>query len=370
MTILYVSTFYPSKTELFRGHYIEKQAIHLSKELNENFIVLKPVLKKNISKLKIESEIVNGNKVLKLYIPNLFGLYSIYPFFYFLQKKITKLLRDELVSLEIKLVVSNDLFYSLLLGNLISKTSPCKHINIIHGESISDKTVQYIKNKIKEQLLLCNEIFAVSSKTKYSIQKLLKLSQDIKVNGNGIDEEIIEKYKNFTFNKKDKLTIVSIGNLNFNKGFDITITALANLNKDFEFLIIGDGLYKGELQKLVNNYNLTSKVKFLGNISNEKVFTILEKSHFFILPSRNEAFGIVYLEGMITNNICVGTKGQGCEDFISNGENGYLVKSSEEITRIISNYEQISESNLISNGHRTALKYTWDENVKNLVKYL
>src|SRR5690625_2097269 len=96
---------------------------------------------------------------------------------------------------------------------------------------------------------------------------------------------------------------------------------------------------------------------------------MLEKSHFFILPSRREAFGIVYLEGMITYNICVGTEGQGPKDFINNGENGFLVSNSDEIKDIILNYSSIKDSEIIQNGFRTAKMYTWEKNVNKLINF-
>ena len=45
----------------------------------------------------------------------------------------------------------------------------------------------------------------------------------------------------------------------------------------------------------------------------------------FVLPSWDEAFGVVYLEAMSFQKPVIGTIGQGISDIIIDGENGFLV---------------------------------------------
>ncbi|MGH2116689.1 glycosyltransferase [Aerococcus sp. L_32] len=367
ITVLYISAFYPTVQEPFRGHYVEEQAIILAKNLDTNLVIIKPIFSKNIVSPKIDQEKINGHLVLSLQIPNYLGVNSIYFMIDLFKPKILKDLFKILKQYSITLMISNDIWGALKIGNLLNQHIECLHFNILHGESVNKKTPTFIMNKISEQMNQCDKIFAVSNKTKKSINQLLSIKNEILVNGNGLNSKIINRYKHYKFSKNKELTIVSIGNLNYNKGFDIVIEALTNVSTSFNYYIIGDGPYRQTLMEKCLKLNLYDNVKFVGNIPNEEVYKFLEKSHFFIQPSRNEAFGIVYLEGMITENIVIGTKGEGCEDFISDGENGFLVSSAKEISEILNSYGANMDSKIISKGKQTAIDYNWDKNVDRII---
>lgn len=286
--------------------------------------------------------------------------------FNFFKKDIEKILNKDTP----KLIISNDLWASLKLGNIFKSKYNSKHITIVHGESPNLSVIEKKMHvKINQELLICDKVIAVSTKIKNYMKKNFSYEKEVVIIGNGLDNEIINKYFNYKYVKSDTLTITSIGNINYNKGFDIVIEALKDLKIPYKYFIIGDGKYKKNLMKLIEKYDLTDKIFFTGNIDNKKVFNILEKSHFFILPSRNEAFGIVYLEAMVTKNICIGTKGEGCEDFILDGKNGFLISNKKEIRDIILEYHSGKmELKITERALETAKLNTWEKNVNKLVK--
>ncbi|MCC3648464.1 glycosyltransferase family 4 protein [Cytobacillus oceanisediminis] len=372
ISILYISSFYPSSKEPYRGHFIEKQAKLLGEELNEKVIILKPLISRRAYKKRILHERYNDIDIYSIYYPNFLQYFTLlnssnnaYKYF---KKEIQQILNTD----RPKITISNDLFASLRIGNIISENYSSIHYSIVHGENTQVlRRNPFLKKAISKELVSCNNVIAVSNKIKSYISCNFNYHGEIAVNGNGVAKEIIEKYANCNFSKNDLLTITSIGNLNFNKGIDIVLDALKEIDIPFVYNIIGDGPYKNELLRMISKYNLEEKIVFTGNIANEMVFEYLEKSHFFILPSRNEAFGIVYLEAMITGNICIGTKGQGCEDFISNKENGFLVNNTSEIKNIILNYYNSDKKNTICRKAREKAKeYNWNKNVQNIIDLL
>lgn len=141
---------------------------------------------------------------------------------------------------------------------------------------------------------------------------------------NGVDEKLFAPASK----AETRLMIVSIGNLIPIKGHEFLIRAMATLLPQFPGLtcrIIGEGPEKAKLEALANSLQLGSAVQFLGRKSRTDVAGELLRCSIFVLPSYYEGLGCVYLEAMACGKPAVGCFGQGIEEVIRNGENGYLV---------------------------------------------
>ena len=158
-------------------------------------------------------------------------------------------------------------------------------------------------------------------------------NSDSKVVPNMIGEEFLinpdtEKYKKFTF--------VAIGSLIHRKGFDLLIEAAAKLKKagidDWNIIIIGGGNEKENILNLISKYNLNSHIKLVGSKNKDEIREYLSKSHAFVLPSRSETFGVVYIEAMAMGLPVIATDCGIPEDLINNS-NG-LVCPVEDIEEI------------------------------------
>ncbi len=60
-------------------------------------------------------------------------------------------------------------------------------------------------------------------------------------------------------------TIIYQGSLNPGRGLESMILAMKNLEK-YSFRIFGDGPFRGNLEKLVRDNNLTDRIQFMGRI--------------------------------------------------------------------------------------------------------
>lgn len=130
----------------------------------------------------------------------------------------------------------------------------------------------------------------------------------------------------------DEFVFVSVGNLTYNKGFDLLIKAfhLSKFNSKVKLKIIGDGELKEELSKEVEKMCLKTEVEFMGFQSREKIIEEFQNSTAFVLPSRGETFGVVYIEALMAGLPVIGTKCGGPEEFI-NQKNGLLVPINDVI---------------------------------------
>src|SRR5690606_25349030 len=100
--------------------------------------------------------------------------------------------------------------------------------------------------------------------------------------------------------QKKENYILYLGRLNQKKGIDILIKSFSEISKDFEIkLYIAGGFssYKNELDVIVNQFNMNSKIIFLGLIEDENIKNELYKNCWvFASPSHSEVIGMVNLE--------------------------------------------------------------------------
>lgn len=74
---------------------------------------------------------------------------------------------------------------------------------------------------------------------------------------------------------------------------------------DAQLWIAGDGDQRHELEQLVKTRGLDPGIKFFGKVSEEKKHELLKTCRCFVMPSRGEGFGLVYLEAMRLGRPCL-----------------------------------------------------------------
>lgn len=132
---------------------------------------------------------------------------------------------------------------------------------------------------------------------------------------------------------RNPLAMIQVGNLIESKRVDVTIRAFAKLREqwpDMTLTIIGQGSLRDSLEALCAQLGVSDGVRFLGQKPNAEVFHRMCESGFFVMASKPEGFGIVYLEAMAAGCVTIGTEGQGIADIIEHGVNGFLVPADDE----------------------------------------
>jgi phosphatidylinositol alpha-1,6-mannosyltransferase len=131
-------------------------------------------------------------------------------------------------------------------------------------------------------------------------------------------------------------TVVTIARLDDRyKGHDVLISALARVRArvpDVQWIVIGDGSLRGELEALARSAGLADGARFLGSVSDEERDSWLRRCDLLAMPSRlpgagqaGEGFGIAYLEASAHGKPVVAGNVGGAVDAVADGESGLLV---------------------------------------------
>lgn len=121
--------------------------------------------------------------------------------------------------------------------------------------------------------------------------------------------------ESFFINKNHKL-VISVGNLDMNfKRHHLTINAVAQLD-DVDLLILGAGEAEEELRELASQ-KLPERC-IIKSVHYTQVPVYYKSADLFTLPSRDEPFGIVYIEAMAAGLPVVATDDEVRREIIGN----------------------------------------------------
>jgi glycosyltransferase involved in cell wall biosynthesis len=112
------------------------------------------------------------------------------------------------------------------------------------------------------------------------------------------------------------------------KGFETVFQALAQLKSRYPEIhlnLVGDGNDRARLEKEARTVGIAEKVTFWGRLSDEELAAAYDNSDVFVMPSRMEGFGIVFLEAMRHGKPCIGGNHGGTPEVIEHGKSGFLV---------------------------------------------
>lgn len=128
-----------------------------------------------------------------------------------------------------------------------------------------------------------------------------------------------------------------------------------------------------ETQEYVMQHHLENKVLFTGKIPRDEIIRYYDESDVFIMISRGEVFGLVYLEAMSRGCITIAGKGEGMEGIIEHGINGFLCEpgNANELASLIKHINTLSaeEKKTISDRARAKATELSDYNVaKNYIE--
>ena len=127
-----------------------------------------------------------------------------------------------------------------------------------------------------------------------------------------------------------------------------------------------------ELKYLVERLGISNYVDFLGYVPYEKIAELMRNASLFCLPSWYEALGCVYLEAMASGIPTIGCYGNGIDEVITDGLDGFLVDN-KNVQQIFEKMKMIFQGKAYENVGVKARKtvednYKWIDSAKNLLR--
>ena len=197
-------------------------------------------------------------------------------------------------------------------------------------------------------------------------------AKDVAVVPNGIDIEI---FRHIDISRVPH-RIISVAHLKKVKGLDYLIKAMPAVLKDFpdaEFVLVGDGPERKNLENLAHSLGLGGRVKFKGALPHSQVAQELAKAEVFVLPSLAEGFGIAVVEAMAAGLPVIASRVGGITDIIQHNHNGLLIEPespqaiADAVIKLFTN-PGLAQT-LTQNARRNTNRYSW-QNISEKINQL
>ncbi len=127
---------------------------------------------------------------------------------------------------------------------------------------------------------------------------------------------------------KRLLSVTRLSRADSYKGVDVVLRVLPDVldrHPEATYVVAGDGDDRPRLETIAREFVISGHVKFCGEVTGSKLHALYSEADLFVLPSREEGFGIVFLEAMSYGLPVVAARAGGTLEVIEDGVTGLLV---------------------------------------------
>ncbi len=224
---------------------------------------------------------------------------------------------------------------------------------------------------VRKSINCADRVTATSGMLEKSTIELIGRKKDIQVIPFGVD---LGHYHYIKRANKDIIRIGTVRNLTPKYGIEYLIRATAaciGKSYDCRLTIVGDGIIRQDLEKLVKDLKLDEYVTFTGAVPNEKVVEYLNEFDIFVMPSveEGETFGVAAVEAMATGLPVIASKIGGLPEVVDDGITGTLIKPGdvEDLTKALIKYiesEELRRTHGTNGRAKVEREYNWLDNAK------
>lgn len=223
------------------------------------------------------------------------------------------------------------------IGLLIRCLTKAAFITFLYGIEVWQplNTIRHLALKNAERLISISNYTVARAAGANSISL-----EKVRILHNCITPEL---QKHRTTSSCSSLSILTVARISLSeqyKGHDFTIQALPRILEEYPALIyniVGDGDGRPELERLAKQLGVAHAIRFHGVVSDEKLTHFYDEAAIFVMPSRAEGFGFVFIEAMACGVPVIGGNQDATPEVIIDGKTGYLVDptSPDEIATAI-----------------------------------
>ncbi len=174
----------------------------------------------------------------------------------------------------------------------------------------------------------------VSAVSRYTRQKFLGWSNladhRVRILPNTVSEDCFESPPSSAADEDYLLSVGRLDGAERYKGHDQVIKALPGLRRDYpnlRYRVAGSGDDLPRLQALAHQYQVAQAVEFMPGLGRAEILDAYRRARLFVLPSRGEGFGIVFLEALACGCPVLGLGQDGSADPLSISQGTHLAGS-------------------------------------------
>ncbi len=250
----------------------------------------------------------------------------------------------------------------------------------IHGQDFahtlrrSPRCAASVKNTLRR----ARQVILVSDKLKanYGLEQWADNLDKYNVIYNGVN---LEDVSEGSTSSGSRPVLVTVGFLRKPKGHIYILEALAGKTglvqsyPDLVYRIVGDGAERETLEAKVKELGLEDHVEFLGSLHHARAMQEIANCDIFVMPSWDEAFGVVYLEALAHGKPVIGTEGEGIASLIEKERIGLTVRPRNTadvrlaLQKLLVNPDLAEEMG--SKGRKLVYdNFTWEKNAQQTIK--
>lgn len=213
-----------------------------------------------------------------------------------------------------------------------------RHLNVpfvvtLHGLDVFNTCflggapVQWRRRASIDVYLAAHMAICISEKVQCFLREGMPEEAPSAVVYNGTDTDLFSPAPSAAYAQHEQ-EILIVGNLIAPKGHELVLRAIRKIEASFPQLrcrIVGEGPDRARFEALARELGIARRVQFEGRKSRAEVADAMRACSVFVLPSRYEGLGCVYLEAMACGKPVIACRGQGIDEIVQHGKNGWLI---------------------------------------------
>lgn len=228
-----------------------------------------------------------------------------------------------LSSLHPDVIICSEYNLTILHATAWAKRHHIPYISWTDGTLFSERNINRLQKLSRQHIVKDASAFIASS----SRSKEAQISYGADPNAVFISSLTVDIHKYlFSRDTYHNHKLLYVGSLSERKGLDLLFHALSYVKGNYHLTLVGDGDKKEALISLAEKLKLIDCITFTGYLEGTPLKEIYHTHDIFILPTREDCFGLVILEAMCASMPVISScYADGAYDLIQDNVSGLMI---------------------------------------------
>ncbi|WEV60668.1 glycosyltransferase family 4 protein [Streptococcaceae bacterium ESL0729] len=157
-----------------------------------------------------------------------------------------------------------------------------------------------------------------------------------KFNRPDITEEKVKEFRKKLGISEDETMLLSISRISYEKNIQKVVEAMPDIIREVpvKLIIVGDGPYREDLEKLVEKLNIGDYVSFMGMVASDETAYYYHAADFTISASTSETQGLTYIESLASATPIIASDNAYLRGLVSNKMFGRLFDEGQNLAQV------------------------------------